>query len=214
MQKLQILNLGNKDYSLTYKLQKELVLARAKGEICDTLILVEHPPVFTIGRNGTRKHHILVSNELLTEQGINVYEIDRGGDITYHGPGQIVGYPILDLNYHGKDLHKLLSLYEEVVIRVLAKYKITAGRIKEYPGVWVGDNKIAALGIGVSRWVSYHGFAFNIDPNLQHFQMITPCGITEKGVTSLRQELNREVNMAEVQEKLIESFASVFALKV
>lgn len=211
MRFLRVLNLGLKDYLSTYQLQKELVRYRANQQIPDTLILVEHPPVITIGRNGTRDN-ILVTDELLATQGIKVYEIDRGGDITYHGPGQIVGYPILDLNEHGKDLHKLLHMYEEVIIQVLDHYGIHAGRIKEYPGVWVGSNKIAALGIGVSRWVSYHGFAFNINPNMLHFQMITPCGITGKGITSLNRELGREVDITEVQEKLVDCFCSVFGL--
>lgn len=212
MRNLKVLNLGRKEYGETYLLQRKLVLQRARQQIPDTLILVEHPPVYTIGRNGT-KEHILVGEETLAKEGIKVFEIDRGGDITYHGPGQIVSYPILDLNQHGKDLHKLLHMYEEVIIKLLTSYGIQGSRIKEYPGVWVADNKIAALGVGVSRWVSYHGFAFNINPNMLHFQMITPCGITEKGVTSLYNELGQDIDITEVQNRLIDCFCQVFTLK-
>lgn len=212
MRSFRVMNLGQKDYRETYQLQKELVMARYRQEIPDTLILVEHPPVFTIGRSGSRQH-LLVSAEKLQKLGIDVLEIDRGGDITYHGPGQIVGYPILDLNWHSKDLHKLLLLYEEVIIQVLQLYGLNAGRIKEYPGVWLGQKKIAALGIGVSHWVSYHGFALNINPNLQHYQMIIPCGISGKEVTSLSLELGRDIETAAVWDELIKCFGRVFKME-
>lgn len=209
----RLMDLGLVDYGEAYELQKRLVKERVAGLIPDTLILLNHPPVYTIGRAGTRQH-ILVSDEVLERENIKVFEIDRGGDITYHGPGQLVGYPILDLKQHGKDLHKLLDMYEEVFIRLLAGYGIKAGRIEEYSGVWVGHDKICALGIGVSGWVSYHGWAFNLNPNMAHFGYITPCGITGKGVTSLRILLGREVPEAEIRSAVVKEFCEVFDLEL
>ena len=154
---INIVNIGLKDYQETYKIQKELVKKRHEGKIPDTLILVEHPPVFTIGRSGSRKN-IHVSLGKLKEEGIKIYEIDRGGDITYHGPGQIVGYPIIDLRKYGRDIHLYLRTLEKVLIKLLQDFSIEAGRIKGMTGVWVNDKKIASIGIGVSKWVTYHGF--------------------------------------------------------
>jgi lipoyl(octanoyl) transferase len=144
-----------------------------------------------------------------------VFETNRGGDITYHGPGQIVGYPILNLKEHKKDLHWLLRSYEEVFIRLLKKeYDINAKRIKGLTGVWVGDEKITAIGVGVRHWITYHGFAFNINPNLEHFSYIIPCGILDKGVTSLKKILGYEVEQKEAVEKVIKYFAEVFNMEV
>jgi lipoate-protein ligase B len=190
-----------------------LVKERIAGTIPDTLLLLTHPPVYTIGRAGTRKH-ILVSDAVLEREGLAVHEVDRGGDITYHGPGQLVGYPILDLQQHGKDLHKLSDQYEEVIIRVLGEYGIKAGRIPECPGVWVGQEKICALGIGVTKWVSYHGWALNINPDMTHFGYITPCGIIGKGVTSLKNLLGRDVTMEEIVPRVVKSFGEVFNLEM
>lgn len=210
----RIINLGIQDYWEVYQYQKELVQAKAGGKHGhDTLILVEHPPVFTIGKTGSREN-LHIPPEQLEERGIAVYEIDRGGDITYHGPGQLVGYPILSLERHGKDLHKLVWKYEEVIIRTLGDFGITGARLEEYPGVWVGEEKIAALGIGVSRWIAYHGFALNVNPNLAHFKMITPCGIHDKNITSLELLLGCPVNMEEVSGHLVRHFGEVFNMEM
>ena len=179
-----VLDIGLKDYMEVYDIQKKLLAERIRDKIPDTLILTEHFPTFTIGRKGGREN-ILVSNEVLKKNGINVYEVDRGGDITYHGPGQIVGYPIINLAEWNKDIHLYLRSLEEVIIRFLSHFKIMAGRISDYTGVWIGNEKIAAIGIGVSKWTTFHGFCININPNKEHFRMITPCGIRDKKVTSL-----------------------------
>lgn len=195
-------------------MQLELLEKRRNNEINDSLLLVEHPPVFTIGTSGT-SDNITVSSDFLKDSGIEVFETKRGGDITYHGPGQLVGYPILNLKEHKKDLHWLLRSYEEVFIRLLKKeYDITAERIKGLTGVWVGDEKITAIGVGVRHWITYHGFAFNINTNLDHFSYIIPCGIRDKGVTSLEKILGYEVEEKEVMEKLIKYFAEVFNMEV
>lgn len=207
----QVFYLGQFDYSKSSALQRRLVRKRTAASIPDTLLLMNHPPVFTIGRKGTREN-ILVPEELLLQEGIAVHEIDRGGDITYHGPGQLVGYPILDLRHHGQDLHRLIYHYEEVIIRVLNDYGIKGGRLEQYPGVWVGLEKICAVGIGVSNWISYHGFAFNLDPNMEHFSYILPCGIKEYGVTSLRRILGHPVAEREVADKIVRRFGEVFEM--
>lgn len=207
------LYIGHCAYNEAYDMQMNLVKDRIAGTIPDTLLLLTHPPVFTIGRAGTRKH-ILISDTVLEREGFAVHEIDRGGDITYHGPGQLVGYPILDLRQHGKDLHKLMDQYEEVIVRILGEYNIKAGRIPEYPGVWVGQEKICALGIGVSNWVSYHGWAFNINPDMTHFSYITPCGIREKGVTSLKNVLGRDISVEDILPQVVKNFGEVFNLEM
>ncbi|WP_248662752.1 lipoyl(octanoyl) transferase LipB [Fuchsiella alkaliacetigena] len=211
--KLEVIDLGKKDYQQTYQLQLELVKKRANNEITDTLLLVEHPPVFTIGRSGSRDN-ITVSQAALKEVGISVYETNRGGDITYHGPGQLVGYPILNLKEHQQDLHWLLRNYEEVFIRVLKDLGIKAKRIEELTGVWVGEKKITAIGIGVKHWVTYHGFAFNIAPNLEHFNYIIPCGIVDKGVTSLKELLAAEIKREEIIKLVIKQFIEVFEMEL
>jgi lipoyl(octanoyl) transferase len=212
--KLDVIKTGNIDYQTAYNLQLDLLEKRKNNEINDTLLLVEHPPVFTIGTSGT-SDNITVSKDFLQNSGIEVFETNRGGDITYHGPGQIVGYPILSLKEHKKDLHWLLRSYEEVFIRLLKKeYDIAAERIKGLTGVWVGDEKITAIGVGVRHWITYHGFAFNVNPNLNHFSYIIPCGIQDKGVTSLTKILGYEVEEKEVTENLIKYFAEVFNMEV
>ena len=205
--------LGQCAYKEAYALQMRLLKERSEGIIPDTLLLMTHPPVYTIGRSGTRKH-ILVPDSVLENEGLTVHEVDRGGDITYHGPGQLVGYPILDLRQHGKDLHMLHYQYEEVIIRVLRKYDVEAGRIPEYPGVWIDEKKIGTLGIGVSNWISYHGWALNVDPDMSHFSFITPCGIPGKGITSLRDILGRTISMVEVVEQIVLNFGIVFNLEM
>lgn len=213
MHSVIVCEMGRIDYQEAWKLQEELVRMRQKNEINDTLLLLEHDPVFTIGRNGSTEN-ILVSQDELVKEGIQVYEVNRGGDITYHGPGQIVAYPIFDLHDYRKDLHWYTKQLEEVVIQVLNHYQIAAKRVTEHPGVWVGDEKIAALGVGVKRWVTMHGFAFNIDPNFTHFGMIVPCGITDKGVTSLRKGIKRLVTVEEVMPQVLNTFEDIFDLQV
>jgi lipoate-protein ligase B len=224
--KCDVFSLGLIEYQKAWDLQKELVGKRSKREINDTLLLVEHSHIFTIGRSGSR-NNILVSDKRLQEKNVSVCEVDRGGDITYHGPGQIVGYPILDLNEHGRDVHLMLRNLEEVIIRFLSDYGVEAGRIPEYTGVWVGQEKIAAIGIGVRRWITFHGFCLNVNPDLNYFSLITPCGIKGKGVTSLRQlKVESEKlkvkttfgkvlpGLKELQQNLIRHFGAVFNLEM
>ncbi|MBU0478086.1 lipoyl(octanoyl) transferase LipB [bacterium] len=205
-----VLDVGLKDYMEAYSLQKKILSERIKNEIPDTLILTEHPPTFTIGRKGGREN-ILVSNEVLGKNGIKVYEVDRGGDITYHGPGQIVGYPIINLAEWNKDIHLYLRSLEEVIIRFLSRFKITAGRINDYTGVWIGNEKIAAIGIGVSKWTTFHGFCININPNKEHFRMITPCGIKDKAVTSLDELAEKQTDVQKAKQVLITEFGDCFS---
>ncbi len=229
---INILKLGLEDYRRTCEIQKELVRKKQQEKIPDTLMLVEHPPVFTIGKSG-KGNNILVSLERIKEEGIEIIEVDRGGDITYHGPGQIVGYPIIDLKNYGKDIHLYLRMLEEVIIRLLEKFNIQAKRIKGMTGVWVypvrnkapkatasdeyrkisngvGNEKIASIGIAVSRWVTYHGFALNVSPNMQYFTMINPCGLG-RGVTSMKEQLKERCPpKKQIEEKLAEIFIEFF----
>ena len=208
-----ILNLDTVPYDEAFALQKRLVTMRSQDDICDTLILLEHPPVFTVTRKATL-NNILASTDELEDKGISLSKTNRGGDITYHGPGQIVGYPIKNLKDHGKDLHKYIRNIEEIIISVLMDYGISAHRDKANPGVWIGDEKIAAIGIAVkSSWTTMHGFAFNVTPDLNHYSLIVPCGLTNKGITSLSKLLGTPISMEEVREKLVHHYAEVFKLK-
>jgi len=208
--KLNIVNLGIINYREAHDLQKRLLKEQIDGIGKDTLLLLQHNPVITIGRSGSRDN-ILLSESALEKAGIEVFEIERGGDVTYHGPGQLTGYPIINLKNFRKDVHWYLRQLEEVIIKVLAEYGVTGGRIENYTGVWVGNEKVAAIGIGVRRWITYHGFAFNVNPDMSHFGMITPCGITDKGVTSLERLLGHEVDIDEVTDKVASVFAEIFA---
>lgn len=203
--------LGRREYGAVLARQKDLVEKVRRGAEPDTVLLVEHDPVITLGRTA-KKEHLLLSKAALKERGISLFSVERGGDVTYHGPGQLVGYPILDLNRHGRDLHLLLRNYEEVLIRTLADFGVAARRFPPYTGVWVGEEKVAAIGVAVESWVSFHGFAFNVDPNLDHFRLIVPCGISEYGVTSLARLLKRPVGLLEVIPHVIAHFADVFGL--
>jgi len=205
-----ILNLAIIPYEEAFDLQKRLVEMRSQDNINDILILLEHPPVLTVTRKATLKN-ILASPDELKEKGISLCKTNRGGDITYHGPGQLVGYPIMDLKEHGKDLHKYIRNIEEMIIKLLRDYDISAHRDKNNPGVWVGKEKIAAIGIAVkSSWTTMHGFSLNINPDLNHYSLIVPCGITDKGVTSLSKLLGKSVSQKEVRERLIQHFQEVF----
>jgi lipoyl(octanoyl) transferase len=202
-------NPGTVSYQEAWDLQRTIHLMRTSGAIEDTLLLLEHPHTYTLGKTADRTN-LIGSEEYLEKNGISVFEIDRGGDITYHGPGQIVGYPIIDLNKWKPDTHLYLRNLEEVIIKVLAEYGIESGRKPEYTGVWVGESKIAAIGIRVSRWVTMHGFAFNINTDLELFNGIIPCGIKDKEVTSLSRLLKREINIDEVKQKLRDQFVLHF----
>ena len=179
----------------------------------DLLLLVEHEPVITLGRRA-RREHLLADPASLARQGITVQETNRGGDITYHGPGQLVGYPILDLQALGQSVHGYVRHLEEVLIRTVADFGVSAGRIEGLTGVWVGTCKIAAIGVAIRHWVTMHGFALNVAPCLDHFGLIIPCGIADKGVTSLAQILGRPVPLEEVQPVLIRHFGEVFGLEM
>ncbi|NPV26440.1 MAG: lipoyl(octanoyl) transferase LipB [Firmicutes bacterium] len=205
-----VINLGMMEYQTAYSYQQFLVAARAQDRIPNLLLLVEHHPVYTIGRSGNRRN-ILVNDEDLANLGVQVYCIDRGGDVTYHGPGQLVGYPIIKLQGETRDLHRLIYLYEEVMIRLVATYGLKAGRLSGFPGAWVGQKKIGAIGIGVSHWVSFHGFALNIAPQMEYFRYIIPCGIRGRGVTCLADELGCLVDYADLVDRLISSFSVVMA---
>jgi lipoic acid synthetase/lipoyl(octanoyl) transferase len=205
------LDLDIEEYGKVFELQKKLNYARRTGTIPDTVIFLQHHPCFTVGRSGGFDH-ILASNQFLDQQGIKVYETDRGGDITYHGPGQLVCYPILDLNGFGRDVHLYARNMEETLIRTLKSFGITAGRKKEYPGVWVESAKIAAEGIGVQHWVTMHGVSLNVNPSLYHFSLIVPCGISALGVTSMEQLLCYKVNFETVKKEMRSQFCQVFGI--
>lgn len=209
--KLEIHQPGRLDYKEALELQESLQLLRQHNEIPDTLVLLEHPPVLTLGRRGEYEN-ILMSKELLEAQGVKIYEVSRGGDVTYHGPGQIVGYPIMDLTGMNRDVKEFVYNIEEVFILLLLKeFGIKAERDeKKYTGVWVGNEKITAIGISVKRWITMHGFAFNVNTDLRHFNWINPCGITDKGVTSLEKLLGKELDFAKMNELVIEYFCEVF----
>ncbi len=200
---------GLTPYAKGWELQKELVQLRKKDEIPDTLVLLEHPPVYTVGRAAKDASNLGVGEEYLRSLGAEVFWSDRGGDTTFHGPGQLVGYPILRLR--DRDTHGYLRRLEGIIIRALADYGLEGWHHPEYTGVWVGEKKIAALGVKFSSgWITSHGFALNVSTDLTWFDRITPCGIRGYGVTNLERELGREVQTAEVERKVVEHFRDVF----
>jgi lipoyl(octanoyl) transferase len=190
-------------------LQEQLVAQRQRGEIDDTLLLLEHEPVFTLGRNA-RSENVLFPEEQLRARGFEIFEVGRGGDVTYHGPGQVVGYPILDLSPDRRDVHRYVRDLEEVMIRTCADYGIVASRTAGATGCWVSSEKIGAIGVRIARWVTSHGFAFNVSADLAPFELIVPCGIRDRGVTSLARLLCRPVPLADVEQGLARHFAAVF----
>ena len=211
MTALEVRRLGVVPYQEALALQRALVEERRADRITDVLLLLQHPPVITLGVRGDGgRSNILAGESRLAELGIEVSETGRGGDVTYHGPGQIVGYPILDLRPDRCDVHRYVRDIEEVMIRVCADYGVTARRIEGLTGAWIGPAKIGAIGVRISRWITSHGFAFNVDPNLDHFNLIVPCGISDKSVTSLRQQVGRELRLEDVEGRLIPHFAAVF----
>jgi lipoyl(octanoyl) transferase len=213
MKSLIVVNIGRTKYADAWELQRRVFSARLEQRISDVLLLTEHHPVYTLGK-AADDNHLLAKNEELTAQGVDVFWIDRGGDITYHGPGQIVGYPILDLNQHYNDIHRYLRDLEEVMIRALSEYGVEGTRDKEFTGVWVKNEKIAAIGVKVSKWITMHGFALNINTELSYFDRIIPCGIFHKGVTSLQQILNKEIELTEIHSHLINHFSLLFNMEI
>jgi lipoyl(octanoyl) transferase len=200
-------------YTEALALQRSLVEERRAGRIGDTLLLLEHPHVLTLGVRGDGgRSHVLATDEALASRGIEIHETGRGGDITYHGPGQIVGYPIVNLNPDRRDVHRYVRDLETVLIRTAADYGVEAGRIEGLTGVWVGDEKLAAIGVRIARWITSHGFALNVSTDLDQFNLIVPCGIADRGVTSLARLLGRPIDTAEVEFCIIEHFANVFNL--
>ena len=211
LRELQIRRLGVVSYADALELQKTLVEQRKAGVIGDQLLLLEHPPVITLGvKTRNDRSHIIAPIEALDAAGIEVFETGRGGDVTYHGPGQLVGYPIIDLKPDRCDVHRYVRDLEQVMIGIAASFGVRAGRIEGLTGAWVGDDKLAAIGVRIARWVTSHGFAFNVNTPLDHFNFIVPCGITDKGVTSLQKVLGGPVAMAAVEESVVESFKQVF----
>ena len=225
-------DLGLAPYKETWDFQEELfernvqrkLQNRLEGKVDgegteDVLLFVEHPHVYTLGKSGDA-FHLLVSEEKLKEIGATYYPINRGGDITYHGPGQIVGYPLLDLEHFFTDIHKYMRYLEEAIIRTIAHYGLVGGRIDGLTGVWLDIDdpkkarKIAALGVKCSRWLTMHGFAFNVNTDLNYFNHIVPCGITDKKVTSLSNELGHEMDMDEVKRILLQELADVFQFEI
>ena len=200
-----ILDLGLSDFNETWELQKKLQTKRILNEIEDHIILVEHPPVYTLGKNAPEKHLLnLVKN-------VPVIQTDRGGNITFHGPGQLVGYPILDLNHYKRSITWYMRKLEQLIIDTLNDYGIIAGRKKSLTGVWVKDKKIAALGVRISKWVTMHGFSININPDLEYYKSIIPCGIEDYGITSMENIMGNEVpSMGEIKSKVINLFSRNF----
>jgi lipoyl(octanoyl) transferase len=206
-------DLGFIGYAEAFALQSRIVAARKAGAIPDVLLFCEHPPVITLGRNG-RRENLLASENVLRQKNVEFHETNRGGDITYHGPGQIVGYPILDLNRIRRDVHWYVRSLEEMMIRASADFQIAAYRVPGRTGIWVttgnSEEKLAAIGVHISRWVSSHGFAYNVATDLRNFELIVPCGIADRKATSLEKLLERAVSRNEVQPKLEQHFAAVF----
>jgi lipoyl(octanoyl) transferase len=208
---IEVRRLGVISYAEGLELQKSLVEQRRAGAIPDQLLLLEHPPVITLGVKARNdRSNIIVTPEVLEQEGVEVFETGRGGDVTYHGPGQLVGYPILDLKPDRCDVHQYVRDIEEVMIRAAAAFGVAAQRIPGLTGAWVGDEKLAAIGVRIARWVTSHGFAFNVNTTLTHFDFIVPCGITDKGVTSLEKLTGRRIPMAEVESAVEHAFEQVF----
>jgi lipoyl(octanoyl) transferase len=208
---ITIRRLGVVPYGDALELQRQLVEDRKSGRVGDQLLLLEHPPVITLGvKTRNDRSHIIAPPDVLDRDGVEVFESGRGGDVTYHGPGQLVGYPILDLRPDRCDVHRYVRDIEEVMIRAVGTFGVTAGRIAGLTGAWVGDNKVAAIGVRISRWITSHGFALNVSTDLSHFGLIVPCGLADRGVTSLERESGREIPMAEVEDAVVTAFEHVF----
>ncbi|MEE8521063.1 MAG: lipoyl(octanoyl) transferase LipB [Gemmatimonadota bacterium] len=205
---------GLTDYAEALAWQRTLAKARASGDLAhDLLILLQHPHVITLGR-GAHESNLTASPEMLQRRDVAVHEIERGGDVTYHGPGQLVGYPILDLNRHKKDLHWYLRRLEQVLIDALAAFGVEGTRIPELTGVWIQDRKIASIGVHVTRWVTFHGFALNVSTDLSYFELIIPCGIDAVKMTSIKDETSSDPDFDQVLEQVSASFGEAFGLEM
>ena len=224
MNSCYIVDVGLVGYAEAWELQKRLVAARKAGAIADVLLLCEHPHVITLGRNGKREH-LLASEQVLRQKGVEFHSSDRGGDITYHGPGQLVGYPILNLGAIRKDVVWYVRMLEELMIRVTAEFGITSERVAGKTGIWVrGTNnlnapgvteeKLGAIGVHISRWITSHGFAYNVSTDLRYFDLIVPCGITGRKATSLEKILERAVTRMETVQPVLRNFGEVFGLEM
>ncbi len=210
--RLEVRRLGMVPYRQALDLQKQLVEQRQAGDIPDQLLLLQHPAVITLGvKSRNDRSHVLESPERLAARGVEVVETGRGGDVTFHGPGQLVGYPVIGLSPGRRDVHRYVRDLEEVLIRAVSRFGITAGRVSGLTGVWTGTDKLAAIGVRIARWVTSHGFALNVATDLTDFSLIVPCGITGRGVTSLARLLGRPVPMAEAEAAVVAAFAEVFA---
>jgi lipoyl(octanoyl) transferase len=204
-----VVNLGSVEYAQSLDLQLRLCESKKKGLEPDLLLLLEHPPTITLGRNG-KWHNLLVSDEELAARGVRRYEVDRGGDITFHGPGQLVGYLLLQLDSGERDVHRFMWTLEESLIRLLEAYGISASRIPKLTGVWTNGGKIAAMGVHISRWITRHGFALNVNTDLSFYDLIVPCGIVGKSVTSMAKELCRQMDLREIAERYAAQFGAAF----
>jgi lipoyl(octanoyl) transferase len=212
MRSIEVRRLGLVPFAEALALQRSLVEDRRAGRVGDLLLLLEHPHVITLGVRGDGgRSHIVADPDSLSAQGIEVHETGRGGDVTYHGPGQIVGYPIIDLSPDRRDVHRYVRDLEEVLIRTAADFGVEAGRVAGLTGVWVGHEKLAAIGVRIARWVTSHGFAINVSSNLDFFDLIVPCGIADRGVTSLERLVGHPVALDPVQAAIEANFRRVFA---
>jgi lipoate-protein ligase B len=217
MNSVWLVNLGTIPYGDALALQHRLVKVRKRGALNNTLLLLEHPPVFTLGRNANDSN-IIALPDLLRQLGIEVFRVERGGDVTYHGPGQLVGYPILDLHNFRLDVGWFVRSMEQMLIGALGDFGIASKRIDKLVGVWLdtpgGEAKIVQIGARIEQWITYHGFALNVDPNLAHFELIVPCGISDKAVTSMARVLNQPIEMRAVRERVAARFAEAFGVEL
>jgi lipoyl(octanoyl) transferase len=215
VRELEIRRLGVIPYAAANQLQKALVEERRAGQIPDLLLLLEHPHVITLGvKADAARSHLIATPDVLASRQVEVHESGRGGDITYHGPGQLVGYPILDLRPDRCDVHKYVRDLEEVMIRTAGDFGLQGSRITGLSGAWIGADKVGAIGVRISRWITSHGFALNVTTDLDFFRLIVPCGIESGGVTSLSRATGRRVSMSDVEASIVRNFAAVFNRKV
>ena len=210
MRPLDVRRLGVVPYGEALAMQRALVEERRADRVPDLLLLLQHPPVITLGVRKDARSNVIATDDRLRELGIDVHETGRGGDVTYHGPGQIVGYPILDLRPDRMDVHRYVRDLEEMMIRVCGRYGLTASRLPGLSGAWIGPEKIGAIGVRISRWITSHGFALNVSTNLDHFRLIVPCGISDRGVTSLARATGRTPTVEGVEDQVVEEFCGVF----
>lgn len=213
MQECRVIDLGLKDYKETLELQHQLVEKKHKENLPEILLLVEHNPVITLGRS-SHQENILLDKEQLEQLNIQLHYIERGGDVTYHGPGQLVAYPLFDLNHYNQDTHLFLRQLEEVIIKTVESYNLKAERIKGLTGVWVEGKKVASIGVAAKKWITFHGLALNVNTDLKYFSYIHPCGMLDKKVTSIAELLKRKIDFTEVKNRVVENFSEVFNLKM